>query len=69
MQPYVLYEITSGDDTSVYVSMMDVVQCQPGTAGGRFASGCVTFIDINYEAFENSEDGTIICVAFMCYNS
>lgn len=69
MQPYVIYETTSGDETSVYVSIADVVQCQPGTPGSRFASSCVTFIDLNYEAFENSEDGTIICVAYMCYNS
>jgi len=69
MQPYVIYETTSGDETSVYISIADVVQCQPGTPGSRFASSCVTFIDLNYEAFENSEDGTIICVAYMCYNS
>lgn len=69
MQPYVIYETTSGDETSVNVSIADVVQCQPGTPGSRFASSCVTFIDLNYEAFENSEDGTIICVAYMCYNS
>ena len=69
MQPYVIYETTSGDETSVYISIADVVQCQPGTPGSRFASSCVTFIDLNYEAYENSEDGTIICVAYMCYNS
>ena len=69
MQPYVIYETTSGDETSVYISIADVVQCQPGIPGSRFASSCVTFIDLNYEAFENSEDGTIICVAYMCYNS
>lgn len=69
MQPYVIYETTSGDENSISVSIADVVQCQPGSAGGRFDSTCVTFIDLNLDAFENSEDGTVTCVAFMCYNS
>jgi hypothetical protein len=69
MQPYVIYETTSGDESSVYVGIGDVVQCQPGSAGQRFDATCVTLIDYNAEAFENSEDGTITCVAFMCYNS
>jgi hypothetical protein len=69
MQPYVIYETTSGDESSVYVGIGDVVQCQPGSAGHRFDVTCVTLIDYNAEAFENSEDGTITCVAFMCYNS
>ena len=69
MQPYVLYETTSGDETSVYVTIGDVVQCQAITGGGRFDASCVTFIDLNYDAFENSEDGTVICIAYMCYNS